>query len=262
MDLVFPVEFEDRTDVLAIAAQADPVLFTEDGSVCALSYSGQGHRLVFMSLAFEALSLQSPMSPLKLLANVLAWLNRPLVTVLSPVGGEVYVGAVPVRWSADDRLGMELAIGLAYLADGGESWTQLASGESDDGEYTWSVPRTAPGGRYVVRVTASKAGGYSGHGDSGEFVVAAAGVSEFAFGPNPASDFVNFYVNAEGGAALYVHDIAGRLVYQHRFEAGEMHHVWPLVGSDGRPLPNGLYMCYLVGEDGARSEVRRLVISR
>ena len=262
MDLVFPVEFEDRTDVLAIAAQADPVLFTEDGSVCALSYSGQGHRLVFMSLAFEALSLQSPMSPLKLLANVLAWLNRPLVTVLSPVGGEVYVGAVPVRWSADDRLGEELAIGLAYLADGGESWTQLASGESDDGEYTWSVPRTAPGGRYVVRVTASKAGGYSGHGDSGEFVVAAAGVSEFAFGPNPASDFVNFYVNAEGGAALYVHDIAGRLVTSTGSRQVRCTMCGRWWAPTGRPLPNGLYMCYLVGEDGARSEVRRLVISR
>ncbi len=40
-------------------------------------------------------------------------------------------------------------------------------------------------------------------------------------GPVPASDVVNFYVNASGGATLYVYDVAGRLVFSEEIAEGE-----------------------------------------
>ncbi|HQD81127.1 MAG TPA: T9SS type A sorting domain-containing protein, partial [Bacillota bacterium] len=81
-------------------------------------------------------------------------------------------------------------------------------------------------------------------------------------GPVPASDVVNFYVNASGGATLYVYDVAGRLVFSEEIAEGEFFYAWPLVDKADKPLANGLYLCFMVTADGVKSDTMRLVISR
>jgi len=102
----------------------------------------------------------------------------------------------------------------------------------------------------------------SGSGMSKPFIITAAGANKFVVGPNPASDAVNFYVNASGDATLYVYDIAGRQVFSQKIESGQTYFEWHLANNAGKPLANGLYLCYMVTADGVRTDITRLVISR
>jgi YD repeat-containing protein len=107
----------------------------------------------------------------------------------------------------------ELTITLAYSFDDGETWTTFASwlGERRRvrvGCEQGAEERSLPDEGHCIRCY-----GNSGEAISGEFVVINAGVNSFVAGPVPASDVVNFYVNASGEATLYVYDVAGRLVF-------------------------------------------------
>jgi len=97
---------------------------------------------------------------------------------------------------------------------------------------------------------------------SDPFVVSVVGTNQFVAGPVPASDVLNFYINASGGATLYVYDMAGRLVFSQELTDGQFFYAWPLVNNAGKPLANGLYLCYMVTADGTKSDIVRLVISR
>lgn len=274
IDLEFPEDFDDWTDSLTIDSAAKPVLFNDKDKVCALSYSGDGHRLVFMAVAFEALKPAEvggaayeggdldPIDPLDLLANALNWIDRPVVTVDSPEAGEIYSGTAPIGWEAVDPLDEILVISLEYSNDGGATWKPIAAGQANDGSYSWNLVGLPTSGACIVRVTASKEGGFSGFGDSEQFFVLAVGPNALSAGPNPARSAVNFYVNPTSPATLYVFDIAGRRVFTHEFDEGEIQFTWDLTNSAGAALPNGLYLCYVLTEDGARSDIMRLVISR
>jgi len=276
IELEFPVDYDDWTDSLELGSGADAVLLNDGEEACALSYAGDGHRLVFMAVAFEAMKSAeasgaaardydgdlSPIDPLALLENILAWLNRPEVTVTSPEAGELYSGTAPIGWEAEDPLGEALVISLEYSRDGGATWVPIRGGESNDGSYAWNLAGLPSSGAYIVRVIATKEGDYSGYGDSEQFFVSAVGVNALAAGPNPARSVVNFYVNPTASATLYVFDIAGRQVFSYEFEEGEVQFAWDLTNSGGGALPNGLYLCYVLTEDGVRSDIMRLVISR
>lgn len=276
IDLEFPADYDDWTDNLVIDGSAQAVLLNDSDQVCALSYSGDDRRLVFMAAAYEAMNPTviaaagargyigdlSPIDPLTLLGNILEWLNRPEVTVTSPVAGELYTGTATIEWEAPDPLGETFVISLQYSRDGGTTWVPIKSGEANDGSYGWDTASLPSGGAYMIRVTATKAGDYSGYGDSGEFFVSVVQLNALSGGPNPAREAVNFYVNPTSQATLYVYDIAGRKVFSHEFPEGEITFTWDLTNSGGAALPNGLYLCYVLTEDGVRSDIMRLVISR
>jgi hypothetical protein len=70
---------------------------------------------------------------------------RPL-TMTSPNGGESWTaGSVhAVTWTSPAETGPDAgAVTLEWSADGGTSWSAMASGEPDDGTYLWSVPAQA-----------------------------------------------------------------------------------------------------------------------
>jgi len=182
--------------------------------------------------------------------------------VTKPVEGQVYTGSTTVGWTAADYTGMELIIEIEYSVDNGDTWTTLVTNEENDGSYLWDLTKLSRGGQYIVRVTASRPDSVSGSGVSKPFIVSAVGANKFAVGPNPASDAVNFYVNASGEATLYVYDIAGRQVFSQKIESGQTYFEWHLVNNAGKPLANGLYLCYMVTVDGVRTDITRLVISR
>jgi len=277
IDLAFPEDFDDLTDVLTIAPEATAILLTDKGKPCALRYTSDNHRLVFMGVAFEAFTLAPapeadkapgaangvpPFDAGALLESVLEWIDTPVVIVTKPVQGQVYTGSTLVGWTASDFTGMGLAIKIECSPDDGNTWATLATNEANDGSYLWDLTRLSRGGQYVVRVTASRPDSVSSSGVSKPFIVSVVGANNFVVGPNPASDSVNFYINASGEATMYVYDVAGRQVFSQKIESGQTCFEWHLVNKAGKPLANGLYLCYMVTADGVRTDITRLVISR
>ncbi len=67
---------------------------------------------------------------------------EPALTVTSPNGGEVWVygDTRDITWTSTGTIGDNLL--LEYSADG-ESWITIASGQANDGSYSWSVPDNA-----------------------------------------------------------------------------------------------------------------------
>jgi len=278
IDLVFPEDFDDWTDSLGVAPEAHAIFFNdqEEPKPCALRYSNDKHRLVFMAVAFEAFPIELVEEPVgvgalngapefgaaALLGGALEWLDTPVVTVTKPAQGQVCTGLTDVGWAALDYADRELTIEIEYSVDRGATWTTLATGEENDGIYKWDLTKLDRGGEYMVCVIASRADGASGSGVGKPFVVAVAGANRFVAGPNPASDAVNFYINASGEATLYIYDIAGRQVFSQQIEGSQTFFEWHLVNSAGKPLANGLYLCYMVTADGVKTDIMRLVISR
>lgn len=98
----------------------------------------------------------------------------PTVTVLSPGAGNIWTAGTvrSISWSAGDNVGIT-SVTLESSTDNGGSWVTIASGESNDGSYSWSVP-DSPTTQGRVRVTAVDAAGNSGSGQSGLFTINAA----------------------------------------------------------------------------------------
>ncbi|MDD4791935.1 MAG: S8 family serine peptidase [Firmicutes bacterium] len=269
--------FVDGTDSLELGEGAMPVFFNDHGEPCALRYEGE-HRLTFFAFMFEAIPDEVPVVPtaegeepepepltipMMLMGTVVDWLGlEPEVAVLAPVAGDEWYGENDVKWEATHPEDAELTIALAYSFDDGATWTTFATGLVNDGVYKWDVSKALRSGSCLMKVIASDGYGNSGEAISGEFLVINAGANSFVAGPVPASDVVNFYVNASGEATLYVYDVAGRLVFSETIGDGEFFYSWPLVDKADKPLANGLYLCFIVTEDGVKSDTVRLVISR
>jgi beta-lactamase superfamily II metal-dependent hydrolase len=82
----------------------------------------------------------------------------PVVAVSAPNGAESWnVGSVhAIAWSASDNVGVT-SVDLEYSTTGsGGAWTTIATGESNDGTYDWTVPN-APSTNTFVRVIAHDA---------------------------------------------------------------------------------------------------------
>ncbi len=105
-----------------------------------------------------------------LFMNASLWVTRaagdvtpPTVSITSPVGGESWKAGSShaITWSASDNVGVT-SIDLAWSTDGGATYpNSVATGLSNSGSYTWSVPNT-PGTTNRIRVTAHDAAGNTG----------------------------------------------------------------------------------------------------
>jgi hypothetical protein len=101
-------------------------------------------------------------------------LTAPTVTVLSPNGGETWESGAehPILWSATDNVGVT-TVDISYSSDGGSTWIPLATGESNDGTYPWTVPSNYST-NCQVRVQAYDAKGYETEDQSnGSFAIVA-----------------------------------------------------------------------------------------
>lgn len=78
----------------------------------------------------------------------------PVVNVTAPNGGENwYVGeSREITWTATDVQGVD-SLSIYYSINGGADFTLIASGEPNDGTYSWTVPDT-PSGDVLVKVEA------------------------------------------------------------------------------------------------------------
>jgi hypothetical protein len=86
----------------------------------------------------------------------------PLVHVIRPNGGEDFLegNTETIQWDATDNVGVT-GIDLYYATDGGQTWKPIATGETNDGSYDWTVP-SDPSNTARVRVVAHDAAANSG----------------------------------------------------------------------------------------------------
>jgi len=89
-------------------------------------------------------------------------LTDPTVTVTNPDGGESYAGGSTqsINWTANDNVAVT-SIDLYFSSNGGAEWAIIATGEANDGTYSWTVPGVESD-QCLVKVEASDAAGNVG----------------------------------------------------------------------------------------------------
>ncbi len=80
--------------------------------------------------------------------------SRPVVTVTSPAGGELLSGVQTVTWSAIDPDGDPLTYDVLYSHDGGNTWTLVALGLTEN-SFSWDTSTVAGSSQSLIKVTAN-----------------------------------------------------------------------------------------------------------
>jgi hypothetical protein len=192
----------------------------------------------------------------------------PLVTLTSPVGGEVWVQGMlhAITWTASDNVGVD-SVNVDYSV-AGSPWLPLAHGIANSGSFNWILPLDLSD-ETLVRVTAYDAAGNAGSAQSDStfrIVDATAGVGGSGTAllalarpqPNPSRNttLLRFSLPAAGRARLEVVDVSGRRVgnFEGEFPAGPQSWRWDGRGPDGGTAGAGLYFARLVTPWGTRTE--------
>ncbi|MFX1254412.1 MAG: hypothetical protein ACFFCZ_22560 [Promethearchaeota archaeon] len=80
--------------------------------------------------------------------------NRaPIVTVISPNGGESLSGSTTINWTAIDPDMDEFTVDVSYSANDGSNWTSLATGLTNT-SLIWDLSGLADGSQYRILVEA------------------------------------------------------------------------------------------------------------
>jgi predicted MPP superfamily phosphohydrolase len=195
--------------------------------------------------------------------------EAPTVTVTSPNGGEVWnIGtAYDITWTADDNVGVT-SVSILRSSDGGLTFADtLATGEANDGTYSWAPTGPAtPGTR--IKVIARDAGLNAGQDWSdADFEVhdPTAGIPPRVViesaSPNPFSQHtvIRFGVPGDGLAEIDLYDVSGHLVTnlaRKQCTAGYQQIEWTNDGQIGA----GVYFIRL--RLGSQTAARKVVIPR
>ncbi|MFA4906133.1 MAG: right-handed parallel beta-helix repeat-containing protein [Candidatus Margulisiibacteriota bacterium] len=97
----------------------------------------------------------------------------PTVTVLSPTGGEKWQGGTShnLTWTATDNFTLEAGpITLQYSTNSGTDYTNIATGEANDGTYSWATPSTNTN-EARVKVRAQDVCGNIGSAEGANFII-------------------------------------------------------------------------------------------
>lgn len=91
----------------------------------------------------------------------------PVVNLTSLTGGQTIRGGVnyTVTWTATDTNMASSPVTIEYSSNDGSTWTSVATGLSNSGSYTWSVP-SVNGNTYQIRISASDLSGNIGQAAS------------------------------------------------------------------------------------------------
>jgi hypothetical protein len=81
--------------------------------------------------------------------------NAPVISVISPRGGDVWSGTREVKWRAFDADGDPITTSLAYSLDMGATWQSLAQGVANTTSYIWDTTTIPNSSRVWLRATAS-----------------------------------------------------------------------------------------------------------
>ncbi len=199
----------------------------------------------------------------------------PVVTLLSPNGGESYATGdpVPVSWTASDDTGVTRTL-ILFSRDGGITWPDtLADGAlTSPTEVTWPVDDCQTAALQVVCLDASVNIG-ADTSDATFTIDIGTGAGDDALPrrtvlgrnhPNPFNPRteIRFVLPREMPARLRIYDISGRLVatlVDGRLPAGEHVATWNGRTDDGGRAPSGVYFSRLTTPDGVQTRKMTLV---
>lgn len=80
--------------------------------------------------------------------------HKPIVTILSPIGGEIWRGLHNILWNATDEDNDILTIKIELSNNRGVSWKIIADDEENDGVYLWNTSNYE-NGYYKIKITAT-----------------------------------------------------------------------------------------------------------
>jgi len=105
-------------------------------------------------------------------SNLIVDSGNPTLSLNSPASGQIIKGdnGFAITWTATDANFGSTPITVAYSANSGSTWTNLAANAANSGSYTWNVS-PADGTTYRVRVIASDLAGNSTTASTGDFTI-------------------------------------------------------------------------------------------
>jgi NHL repeat-containing protein len=194
------------------------------------------------------------------------------VVLAPPAGSHLAAGSVTqVRWQMPSGFTVE-SVGLLYSPDGGSTWSLIARGQPNTGNYDWTVPNVLTDQAKVAVVESADETGTIVDGVLGvseTFSIAAlvsvgdGAPAQFALRgvtPNPARHElqVSFSLRDSKAASMALFDVSGRQLAARRVDG--MGPGWHTVTLGGRSsLPAGLYIIRLT-QDGRSLTTRAAVV--
>ena len=80
--------------------------------------------------------------------------HTPMVSLLSPRGGEQWTGKRLITWFAVQGMGRPVRVGLDISLDLGRTWRRLAQGLPSEGRYLWDTATVPEDSRVLIRASA------------------------------------------------------------------------------------------------------------
>jgi hypothetical protein len=283
LNLATSYPFLNHSDDIYPGVNAGAILINSTSNPGALRYPALGtapYKVVFFPFPFEAIANGTvPNDRATVMKRVVDWLleqqdyQPPAVSVTSPDGGEEWGvdSEHQITWIAADNKAVD-SVSICYSIDGGVSFPYtIATGETNDSTFTWTVPDT-PSDSCVVKIVAYDSSLNSGEDVSNAFFsIKSITVPEVAsFGlmqnhPNPFNPLtrIGFSLDERARVALRVYDISGKVVktlVHETLAAGRHTATWDGEDESGRSVASGVYVCRL--ETTGKTDTRKMVLLR
>ena len=128
-----------------------------------------------------------------ILGAILDWLDGaapPKVSVFTPSMCQVVSpgSTFRIRWDAADVRIPANGVDILWSSDGGASWVPIASGEPNDGVYTWTVPSAATPTARIKVVAHDSAGNTAEAATAGSFIISSSTTGVTCTMPFSSSD--------------------------------------------------------------------------
>jgi len=242
------------------------------------------HKLVYFAFGIESVNTGAMRD--SLISRSLEWLaggewpdlQQPAVNLISPNGAEAfyYTQEEEIAWTASDNDTVS-AVDILLSCDGGISFADtIASGEINDGSFTWIVPDSSSA-ECVIRIIARDPSGLAQFDDSDQFFSIHSvtdsdnleAIRKFELSnniPNPFNPVtrIDFSVPRQSRVRISVYDIRGRLVItlvDREFKTGTYHTVWNGRNRQGMEVASGIYLCRMEGGNSCLKS-RKMVLLR
>jgi len=273
MNQYYPSEIEPRSGASAVFEYGS-------GIEGALRYD-TGHSLVYLAFGLEGITTTAAQDTV--MRRCLEWLvdewpdtEQPTVSVLGPNGGEELPGGDPVEitWSASDNVAVT-SIDILRSWDGGATFPDVvATGETNDGSFMWTVPDSSSENSRI-RVVARDGAGLAWYDDSdGDFSVESGtgvpggpGQRVLALKQNIPNPFnpvtrIAYSIPKPSRVMLAIYDVRGRLVRElvnDDLPANDYVAVWDGRTESGSRAASGVYF-YRLSADNRELDRRMIMV--
>ncbi|MBN2185552.1 MAG: T9SS type A sorting domain-containing protein [Candidatus Krumholzibacteriota bacterium] len=270
----YPSEISPRTGASTVFEYAP-------GAGGTIRYEGT-HRLVYHAFGLEAVNTSAMRD--SIMYRSLEWLvdtwpdmEQPDVILTSPAGPVEFESGQPVEitWTASDNVGV-VSIDILRSYDSGSTYPEIvASGETDDGSFIWTVPDSSSSSSRL-RIVARDAAGLADYDesdadfsttvvtDSPELPV----ISRFALAQNIPNPFnpnttIKFDIPLKSRVRIVIYNASGQLVStlaDRIFEEGRQTLTWQGKDSAGHDVSSGVYFCRMEADQFVQT--RKMILLR